>query len=459
MAIEFPKTAEEVVNRVKDDLKAALPNSNPYLKNSILGALAVSVGYRSFDIQKNVESQQKQFFPQTATGVYLDYFAQLRDVTQLAATPSSGLAVFSGSVDGTNIPAGELLSFSEITFETQEAGTLTANAVTVTSITQTAGVATITFDNNHGLATGVSITVTGCEQVQYNGTHVVTVINSLVATYVVPENTVTPATTVTTIEADYNVASILVQSQDSGANTNAASGSELVLQNPIVNVNDSAFVNQDNLSGGDDAQSEESYRQNIISAYQNPLALFNPEATRRQATSVRGVTRVFVIPITDGVSGGNYVKGDGSGLPGYATIFFVRDEDTSIIPDGAEIAQVRDKILEIIPLTDVPENIHVLAPVGVPVNITFSVISPDTTTMRTAITENIRAFFRGQNGMNLFSEENAGTIFLNNLNLAILQTVDDATGQALESYTLTAPVANIVIQDGEITIEGTVTFL
>ena len=42
---------------------------------------------------------------------------------------------------------------------------------------------------------------------------------------------------------------------------------------------------------------------------------------------------------------------------------------------------------------------------------------------------------------------------------AILQTVDTTTGESLEDYTISAPVANITVNDGEITTLGTVTFL
>jgi hypothetical protein len=62
------------------------------------------------------------------------------------------------------------------------------------------------------------------------------------------------------------------------------------------------------------------------------------------------------------------------------------------------------------------------------------------------------------NGVEFGTEDN-GTIALNALNLAIFQTVDTVTGQPLEAYTLSTPVADITINDGEIATQGTVTFL
>jgi hypothetical protein len=81
--------------------------------------------------------------------------------------------------------------------------------------------------------------------------------------------------------------------------------------------------------------------------------------------------------------------------------------------------------------------------------------------MRTSIQENLRQFFRGSNDMNGVNTgtETDGTITLNDLNFAILQTVDTVTGESLEDYTITEPVANITVNDGEITTLGTVTFL
>lgn len=457
MAVEFPTSAIEVVNRQKADVQNALQNSNPFLKNSLINALVTSYGYRNFDTYNLVNELQKQFFPQTAEGQFLDYFAQLQNVFRRAPTASKGEVVFSGSTAGTQIPIGSTLSFGESTFTTLENGVLSANTIAVSQITQTAGLATITFANNHELATGVQINISGCIEAAYNGTKTVTVINVLEATFPIDPATSSPATTFTTIQADYNVATIEVQSQENGSDTNVSSGGKLTLNNSIVGVNDNAYVTLDSLSGGADEELEEDYRLRVIDAWQNPVAHFNAEEIRRQALQVGGVTRVFVQRATQSTTSGSYNKNSA----GFVTVYFVKDEEPSIIPDGQSVQEVKDNIMSIAPMTTVSENVFVEAPVAVPVNLVFASISPDTTTMRTSIEENIRAFFRGNNNMNSVNVgfENLGTVFLNDLNLAILQTVDSVTGQPLLSYNLNSPNADIVIQDGEITTQGSITFL
>jgi uncharacterized phage protein gp47/JayE len=455
MAVDFPENAQEIVDRQKADVQNELPQSNPFLKNSLLSALVTSYAYRIFDVYKNIESFQPEFFPQTADGIYLDYWAELQNITQALPTAAQGGAVFSGSVAGTSIPAGNTLTNGNNTYTTLAEGTLAANTVTVAQITQSGGLATITFDNNHGLATGVTITISGADQSAYNGNKVVTVTNALQATFSVASTTTSPATG--TIAADYNVITIQVQAVDNGADTNLSSGAKLSLQATIPNVNQDAYVDLGNLTGGADKETQENYRNRVIDAWQNPTANFNAEAIKRQALTVGGVTRVFVSRATQSTTGGNYNTDEA----GFVTVYFVKDDDTSIIPSGSDISQVKSAIMEIAPMDKVEANIIVEAPVAVPVNVTFTSITPDTTTMRTAIEENIRQFFRGNNDMNgveVGTEDN-GTIALNALNLAIFQTVDTVTGQPLEAYTLSSPLADITVDDGKIATQGTVTFL
>lgn len=457
MAVDFPSNAQEVVNRLKADVQNELPTSNPFLKNSLLNALVTAYGYRNYDVYKLVQEQQAQFFPQTATGAFLDYFAELQDIEQKLPTSSSGNVVFSGSTAGTLIPNNTSLSFSSLTFTTLAEGVLSANTVSVSQITQTGGLAKITFANNHGLATGVQITVSGANQAAYNGTHTVTVINTLEATYSVDPTTTSPATTATTISAAFNVATVKVQCSESGLNTNISSGGKLSLQTTITGVNNNAYVALDSLSGGTDQEKTENYRSRVIDAWQNPVAHFNEEAIRRQSFKVGGVTRVFVMRATKSTTVGSYNKNNA----GFVTIYFVKDDESTIIPDGTAISDVKRSIMEIAPMTTIDSNVVVEAPVSAPVSVTFTSISPDTTTMRTAIQENLRQFFRGSNDMNGVNTgtETNGTITLNDLNFAILQTVDTVTGQSLDNYTISAPVANITVSDGEITTLGTVTFL
>jgi hypothetical protein len=87
-----------------------------------------------------------------------------------------------------SVPAGEY--YEETGFN---AGTTAA----VTSITQSAGLATITMAAAHGwgaVGQQVRVTVAGANQAGYNGTHSVKITSATVGTYAVDSGTVSPAT-------------------------------------------------------------------------------------------------------------------------------------------------------------------------------------------------------------------------------------------------------------------------
>lgn len=73
-------------------------------------------------------------------------------------------------------------------------GYQTAAAQAVTSITQTAGTATLTTTAAHGRATGDWVTVEGATQVGYNGVHQITVTGTDTFTFAVDSSVVSPAT-------------------------------------------------------------------------------------------------------------------------------------------------------------------------------------------------------------------------------------------------------------------------
>ena len=93
----------------------------------------------------------------------------------------------------------------------------------------------------------------------------------------------------------------------------------------------------------------------------------------------------------------------------------------------------------------------VVGPFFESINVTISSLSPDTTSMRTAITNNLNAFFEDSAG---FAED----IKLNQLITAIQNTEDLETGQFVDDFSLDAPTADVAVGDGSMAILGTVTF-
>lgn len=456
MAITLPTSVNKIVNRQKASVQNALPQSNPFLKNGLLNALIQSSSYEYYDMYQFLDTiQNGLFLDNYADTSVLDFWGELVGLSLAQPTASTGNVVFSGSTSGITIPVNTILSNGSLNYTTLSDGTLSQNSSTISQITQIGGVATIVFNGSHGLASGVQITISGADQSNYNGTKTVTVISDITVTFLVSENTTSPATG--DITSLYYTTSISVQSVDNGSNTNLSSGATLSLQSPITSVNDNAYVDLNGLTGGTDTETEDNYKARIADEWANPVTNFNITSISKQAKAVDSVTRVFVLRATDGLINSNY----NSNQSGFVTIYCVKDDADSIITTSVDNANIKTSIMSIAPMDVATINVNVLSLIAVPVDFTFSSITPDTTTMRTAIQENIREFFRGSNGVNGIEtgEESAGNISLNNINLAILQTVDTTTGQSLESYSLTSPTADIIINDGEIATQGTITFL
>lgn len=96
-------------------------------------------------IQFNLQNLLQIFFVQTSYGQYLDYLGQVRGMTRLPATPSTGKVKFTGQL-GTVINAGTRVSTqsssnsSAIIFETTESGVINEQGgVTVSAVCTEAG--------------------------------------------------------------------------------------------------------------------------------------------------------------------------------------------------------------------------------------------------------------------------------------------------------------------------------
>lgn len=72
--------------------------------------------------------------------------------------------------------------------------TANSNLVSISGITQAAGVATVTTSSNHGLTSGMTVTISGADQTEYNLTATITVATPTTFTYAVDAGAVTPAT-------------------------------------------------------------------------------------------------------------------------------------------------------------------------------------------------------------------------------------------------------------------------
>lgn len=433
MPIKFP-TFRNLVDRSRSDVRSQLPDSDPTVFGSFIRAIVDSCASRSYDLTLLINQALIQFFPQTATGTYLNNWGGYEDLELNPATVASGYVVFTGTT-GTAIPVNTLLNSSDSNvYLTQAGASIATNVFSIASITRSGTTATATA-TGHPLATGVSLTVSGAGETEYNGAFDITVIDANTFSFEVTGSPSTPATG--TIIGTIASARVLVKSQLSGQAFNLDSGAVLSLNAAITNVDTNSYAQYEGVLGGADIETQEEYRVRILESRANPVSNFNEFAIVKQAKKVSGVTRVFVKIITPNV--------------GDVTVYFFRDNDTNPIPTASEITTVKNKIIEILPATSDPTNVYVIAPTIVTTAFTFSAISPNTPTMQAAITANLTAFFedRAEFEVNITEDQYRS---------AIIETQDTATGEFLDSFTLTTPTTDIAITTGEIAGLGNVTY-
>ena len=435
MALNIPQTAAEVVQRSKVDVQRELEGSNPFLKNSFLGAIVTANGNRVFDFYTQLQLGINESFPDTADGLFLDRWAAIYGQTRLAATQAEGNIVFTGTL-ASIIPISTNLQNSDGSiYITTAAGTIANNVISVTSLTRSGVTATVVTASAHSLASNVAVTIAGADQTEYNGVQTITIVNTTTFTYVVAGTPATPATGTITAAGDF--ANVTVISQDFGTITNQDLDAVLTLQSPISGVDNDCQVDAGELGGGTDQENDFDLRVRLLDRIQNPVAHFSASEIEALAKTINGVTRVFVQEITPDI--------------GQVTIFFMRDNDVNPIPSASEVTEVKDLILTITPANTSPVDVIVSAPTGVTQNFVFTDLQPNTATMQAAVTASLDQFFSEstQVGVDIDSDAYRSAIF---------STVDTQTGDRVTTFTLSSPTGDITIASGEIGLHGSDTY-
>jgi uncharacterized phage protein gp47/JayE len=435
MPINLPETASEVDARSKADVQRELATSNPFFKNSWLGAIVTAAANRIFDFYLQLGFAILESFPDTATGTFLTRWAAIWGKTLIAASKSSGNVVATGTAT-TVVPSGTTMTVTGVgDFISTAAATISATVLNVVDFTRVGQTATAKFASAHNLANGVSVTHAGAANSEYNGTFTITVTAADEYQFTVtgspPDELGTSAT------SSFTTASVPVESVDFGAAVNLDAGTQLTLQSPIVNVDDTLTVDFGEVGGGTDQETETALRSRLLDRIQNPTSHFNVSDIIEKAKEIAGVTRVFVQEITP--------------ARGQVTVFFMRDNDLNPIPAASEVTKVKDQILTIKPANTADADVIVNAPTGVTVDFTFTALTPNTSTMQTAINANLRQFFDERTDVGVNIDEDA-------YRSAIFNTVDTVTGDVVSTFTLSAPSGDVVIASGEIGVLGSVVY-
>jgi len=505
---------QTIIDRQRADIKATLPTSDPYQATSILNALAVADGGRIAEVNEQLKFIQRDTLATTAIDDALLNIGTVYGMSLNPATNASGFIVITGTAGSVIPAASNIQSSTGIAYRTINSVTLAAQTVAISTLTRSGTTATATTTGNHGLASGMTVIISGAGQSEYNISAVITVTGLDTFQYTVSGSPATPATG--TIIGSYTGSPAEILSTVTGLDSNVAGGSTMTMTAVIAGVNSTVYVQYSGIDGGSNIETIEEFRTRLLYRIQNPITPFNEAKIILQAKDIPGVTRVWVfepddvtttvtpssiasiatgyIKVTfaaahnllDGmsitVSGASVAGFNGThrilvisstevlyyvaGLSGSASgtlvvnysnvqlgqvrILFVRDDDPSIIPSSLEVTTVKNKILEIKPANTSSLDVIVSAPTEKATDFAFTSISPDTAVMRDSIAANLQSLF--------YATGVGETITQDQYRTAIQNSYDSETGQILRSFVLTSLTGDLTSNYNEILTLGDITY-
>lgn len=300
MTYNLPTSRQEVADRMSADVKAQLPSSNPFLRNSYLGSLIWGFALRCFDIYQKIGLVIREAFLVTAQFEQsIINFGDEYGMQRNPATSSIGLITFTG-IAGTTIAGAvppatgtTLQSLTGVQYQVTANATISTQTVSVSSMSRVGSLVTVNFTANHNLATGTIIdSISGASPSDFNATNVQIIVTSAKQFQFTQSGTSGSASG--SISAQWTTASASVVALSQGKNTNAESGTSLTLTEPIPNVNSVAYVEFDGLAGGTDQETISAYKSRILFRIQKPFSFFNNNDIATIVTAVPGVTRCWI---------------------------------------------------------------------------------------------------------------------------------------------------------------------
>lgn len=515
MSVSTPDSATQVEDRIKADVQREAPDSNPYIATHWLRSLIAGIARRIFDFYQDLTRTEARLFPDTADDETAVRWGQIFVGPENAATSATGNAVATGTAGGILTIGDSMTSggneYTVVIGATISDQVLSVSSITRSGATATV---TTTGDHDLASAVPVTIAgADQTEYNLTDAVIIVTGLDTF--TYQVTGSPTTPATgTITSaftsasvqiqsVEAgsDTNLdldTSLSLQSPivdvddtltvDFGAVGGGADEESLTeyrarylekIRNPVAHFNDPDIVAQAKTITGVTRVFVERAGTNIGTVDVNGLTRVAQVASVTtstdhgfddgQVTTITGadqsdynVIDARIIVESDTIF--HYVVPGSPTTPATGTIiattsiplgqvrtFFMRDNDTDPIPTASEVDTVRDKINEILPAnTSINDNI-VLAPTAVAVDYIFTELTPDTSTMRTAVDANIAQFHDEETLVGVDVDEDA-------YRAAIKNTVDPDTGDIVLSFELSTPSGDITVNSGQIATKGVITF-
>lgn len=221
---------------------------------------------------------------------------------------------------------------------------------------------------------------------------------------------------------------VLIEAVDAGVMGNADPGLVLTPVQPIEGVAITFTVLPPGLIGGIGLENVEPLRARVSRSYRVIPHGGNRDDYETWALECPGVTRAWCRR--------NYMG------PGTVGVFFMRDGDANPVPSAAQLAEVRDYIELVRPVT---AELYVLAPVPVPVPYRIR-LTPDTSAVRAAVETQLIDLHSREAGL-------GNALLLTH----IAQVISGAAGET--DHKLLAPVADVPAAANQLLTFGGVVWL
>jgi uncharacterized phage protein gp47/JayE len=513
MPLNNKPTFDELVNRSRADVKATLPDVDPYNPNGTINAELVAFGGRKKEQYDQLDIIVDNTFIATSDAETLNKRGAEFNLTLNPATSANGVAIFTGTLATIIAQGTEVQSSEGNIYKTETSVTIANNTLNIDSIERIGTTATVTVNAGHALGSGMNVTVSGAVETDYNGAFDIIVSSITQFTYEVENSPTTPATG--TLIVDSLKGNVNVISDDKGQDQNLIGGTQLTLVVASGTVDSAVKTTFSGIDSGTDIETTEEFRTRILFRKRNPITNFNVSNIKKTAGTVSGVTRTFVyeaqdlpraiiatsavatssfvtltLPTEHDIRDGQSFTITGANEPAfngtygvvviddfkvgyYATgtlnvtatgtitaefsavqlgqvaVYFVRDNDMPIIPSGQEVTDVKNALLEIKPADMSSNDLLVRAPTEVSTAFAFTSLIPDTTGLRESIEINLASLFDGNDLGNDVTETQYRT--------AIQTSFDPETNSIVQSFTISVS-GDITADFNEILTLGTVSY-
>lgn len=214
-----------------------------------------------------------------------------------------------------------------------------------------------------------------------------------------------------------------LEAADAGASGNSEAGMQLTLVSPVVGVMSSAVAGE--LTGGADAEGDESLRERLLARQKNPPKAGTKADYVAWARQVPGVTRAWCYPQELGL--------------GHVTVRFMTENG---IPNETMIQRVKEEIEANMPVTAI---LHVVPPIPKPLNMTLDIL-PETEAIKAKIESAIESVVMAE-------AIPGGGILLTSLDRAISGV------REITSYRIQSPTDDVAASVGEIYVPGKITWV